>query len=66
MSEQDQVLVIPEFDSTTQEQLLLTIWRPTTKTFQVILKTLPPTSTQATRKCWTSYCSEQIVDIDAG
>jgi hypothetical protein len=53
------------FDPTTQEQSLCTIWRPTTKTFQVVLETFPhATPTQATGKRRMSYCLEQIVNID--
>jgi hypothetical protein len=65
MSEQDQVHPVLEFNPMTQEQLLCTIWRPTTKTFQVILETFPGvTPTQATGKHRMSYCLEQIIDID--
>ena len=65
MSEQDQVHPVPGFNPKTQEQSLCTIWRPTTKTFQVILKTFPyVTPTQATCKHQMSYCLEQIDNID--
>jgi hypothetical protein len=65
MTEQDQVHPVPEFDPTIQEQSLHTIWRPTTKAFQVIQNTFPhATPTQATRKHWMIYCLEQIINID--
>jgi hypothetical protein len=65
MSEQDQVQPIPGFDPKTQKQVLCTFWRPTTKTFQVILKTITcATLTQAKSKPWMSYCLGQIVNIN--
>jgi hypothetical protein len=65
MFEQDQVQPIPGFNTKTQKQVLCTIWRPTMKTFQVILETIPHvTLTQAKSKHWMSYCLEQIVDCD--
>jgi hypothetical protein len=63
MSEQDQVQFIPGFDPKMQEQVLCTIWRPTTWTIQVILETLPHAAlTQAKSQHWIC-CLEQIVDI---
>ncbi len=48
MSAQDQVQPIPGFDPKTQKQVLCTIWRPTTWTIQVFLKSIPrATLTQA-------------------
>jgi hypothetical protein len=46
--ERDQVQPVSGFDPKTQKQVLCTIWRPTTRTFQIILETIPrATSTQA-------------------
>jgi hypothetical protein len=64
MSERDQVQPVPGFDPT-KKQVLCTIWRPKTKSFQVILKTHPrATPTQAKETGQMSYCLDQIVDID--
>jgi hypothetical protein len=41
MSKQDQVQPIPCFDPKTQKQVLCTILRPTTWTFQIILEAIP-------------------------
>jgi hypothetical protein len=64
MSECDQVQPIPGFDPKTKKQVLHTIWRPKTKSFQVILETIPrATPTQAKRKGQMSYCLDETVDI---
>jgi hypothetical protein len=48
-----------------KKQVLRTIWRPKTKSYQVIFKPLPHgTPTQAKGTGRMSYCSDQIVDID--
>jgi hypothetical protein len=66
MSERDQVKPVPGFDSKTKKQVLRTIWRPKTKSFQVILKTIPgATPTQAKSKCRMSYCLDKIVDFNS-
>jgi hypothetical protein len=65
MSERDQVQLVPGFNPKTQKQVLCTIWRPTTQSLQIILKSIPlATLTQAKSQRWMSYCSKEIVDVD--
>jgi hypothetical protein len=65
MSEHDQVQPVPGFDLKTQKQVLCTIWRPTTWSFQITLETIPrATLTQAKSQHWMSYCLEGIVDVN--
>jgi hypothetical protein len=64
MSECDQVQPILGFNPKTQKQVLHTIWRPTTQTFQIILETIPrATPTQAKSQHRMSYCLKEIVDV---
>ncbi len=65
MSEHDQVHPVPGFDPKTQKQVLRTIWKPRTMTFQYALNTIPPeTLNQAKGKQLMWYCLEEIVDVD--
>ncbi len=65
MLKHDQVYPAPVFDSKAQKQVLRTIWKPRTGTFQYVLDTMPQeTLEQSKGQQRMQYCLEEIVDVN--